>query len=100
MRTPIPETELSDRVLDVAERPETSLGDRDVLVAIAEDYDNLRAVRTELLATIGELRAEIAGRSEKDQDLLEKQDKFIGQLQAQIGDLNARLYGIALLLKQ
>lgn len=99
MKTTIPATELADRVIDVAERVETSDSDRDVLYAAAESYDELRSREVELLATIGELRAEAANRVEKEQDLLDKQDKFIGQLQAQVGDLNARLYGIALLLK-
>jgi hypothetical protein len=104
--TTTPETELADRVMDVAERPETSLADRDVLYAAAEGYDELRARLANSAALIGELKAAADVRYEQQSETearcfnqLQEQEKQLQHLQNVIADLNARLYGIALLLK-
>lgn len=74
----IPETELADRLLDVADRPETSMGDREVCVAAAEAFDAMRA----RLKEVDVSKAQVAAMHEALQDL------------------HARMYGIALILKR
>lgn len=88
-------TELSDLIIDVAERPETSLSDKDVLYTMAEEYDKVRSEQAQSAALIGALQGRLAECS----DEATAREKQVAQLQNTIAELNARLYGIALLLK-
>lgn len=96
MTLTIPETELADRVIDAAERPETSLSDRDVLLEAAYSIDNHRARLLELDEQ-AEASAHLVAELKNE---IDHTNGNTARLQAALQDTEARMYAIALLLKR